>query len=182
MFLKNIKYFSSLIVFTQCFWWFWKTLYPREIPIDKCLSWKKIILNGNAKVYNSLKTMTLKLTKNGSSFEFAYLFSTNGRSWKFCEGFRVRQTPEEGRKTYWRKRWGNNNKDKDNSPKTLVVYLIPNPRYISVYTEYMIRKNYLLVIFLKPEVICYQTFKRFQVLLFNFNNSTSAICLHTVEC
>ena len=38
------------------------------------------------------------------------------RSSKFCEGSRVQQTPEEGRKTYRPKRCGNNNKD---SPKTL---------------------------------------------------------------
>ena len=31
----------------------------------------------------------------------------------------VRQTPEEGRRTYRPKRCGNNNKDEDNSPKTL---------------------------------------------------------------
>ena len=42
-----------------------------------------------------------------------------GRSSKFREGSRVRQTPEEGRRTYRPKRYGNNNKDKDNSPKTL---------------------------------------------------------------
>ena len=42
-----------------------------------------------------------------------------GRSSKFCEGSRVRQTPEEGRRTYRPKRYGNNNKDEDNSPKTL---------------------------------------------------------------
>ena len=32
---------------------------------------------------------------------------------------RVRQTAEEGRKTYRPKRCGNNNKNEDNSPKTL---------------------------------------------------------------
>ena len=32
---------------------------------------------------------------------------------------RVRQTPEESQSTYRPKRWGNNNKDEDNSPKTL---------------------------------------------------------------
>ena len=42
-----------------------------------------------------------------------------GRSSKFCEGSRVRQTPEEGRKTYRPKRCRNNNKDEDNSPKTI---------------------------------------------------------------
>ena len=38
---------------------------------------------------------------------------------KFRVGSRVRQTPEEGWRTYQPKRCGNNNKDKDNSPKTL---------------------------------------------------------------
>ena len=42
-----------------------------------------------------------------------------GRSSKFHEGSRVQQTPEEGWRTYWPKRCGNNNKDEDNSPKTL---------------------------------------------------------------
>ena len=39
------------------------------------------------------------------------------RSSKFCEGSRVRQTAEEGRRIYRPKRCGNNNED--NSPKTL---------------------------------------------------------------
>ena len=42
-----------------------------------------------------------------------------GRSLKFRVGSRVRQTPEEGRRTYRPKRCGNNNKDEENSPKTL---------------------------------------------------------------
>ena len=42
-----------------------------------------------------------------------------GRSSKFREGSRVRQTPEEGRNTYQPKRFGNYNKDEGNSPKTL---------------------------------------------------------------
>ena len=42
-----------------------------------------------------------------------------GRSSKFREGSRVRQTPEEGRRTSRLKRCGNNNKNEDNSPKTL---------------------------------------------------------------
>ena len=42
-----------------------------------------------------------------------------GRSSKFRDGSRVRQTPEEDRRTYRPKRYGNNNKDEDNSPKTL---------------------------------------------------------------
>ena len=42
-----------------------------------------------------------------------------GCSLKFCEVSRVQQTPEEGRRTYQLKHWGNNNKDEDNSLKTL---------------------------------------------------------------
>ena len=42
-----------------------------------------------------------------------------GRSSKFREGSIVRQTPEEGRRTYRSKRCGNNSKDEDNSPKNL---------------------------------------------------------------
>ena len=42
-----------------------------------------------------------------------------GRSFKFHEGSRVQQTPVEARRTYQLKRCGNNNKDEDNSPKTL---------------------------------------------------------------
>ena len=42
-----------------------------------------------------------------------------GRSSKFREDSRVRQTPEEGRRTNRPKRCGNNNKDEDNSPKIL---------------------------------------------------------------
>ena len=41
-----------------------------------------------------------------------------GRSSKFREGSRVRQTPEEVWRIYRPKR-ENNNKDEDNSPKTL---------------------------------------------------------------
>ena len=43
--------------------------------------------------------------------------SNKGRSSKFREGSRVRQTPEEGRRTYRQKRCGNNNKDEVSSPK-----------------------------------------------------------------
>ena len=42
-----------------------------------------------------------------------------GHGLKFREGSRVRQTPEEGWRTYRPKRCGNNNKDEDNSPKNL---------------------------------------------------------------
>ena len=44
----------------------------------------------------------------------------NKKRWsKIRVGSRVQQTPEEGRRTYRPKRFGNNNKDEDNSPKTL---------------------------------------------------------------
>ena len=42
-----------------------------------------------------------------------------GRSSKFHEGSRVRQTPEEGQRTNRPKCCGNNNKEEDNSLKTL---------------------------------------------------------------
>ena len=42
-----------------------------------------------------------------------------GRSSRLREGSRVRQKHEEGRRTYRPKRGGNNNKDEDNSLKTL---------------------------------------------------------------
>ena len=42
-----------------------------------------------------------------------------GSSPKFRVGSRVRQTPEEGRKTYRPKHCENNHKDEDNSPNTI---------------------------------------------------------------
>ena len=42
-----------------------------------------------------------------------------GCSSKFRVGSRVRQTPEEGQKTYQLECCGNNNKDEDNSPRIL---------------------------------------------------------------
>ena len=42
-----------------------------------------------------------------------------GRSSKFHEGSRVRQTPEEGQRTYRPKCCSNIDKDEDNSPKPL---------------------------------------------------------------
>ena len=54
-----------------------------------------------------------------------------GRSSKFRVSSRVRQTPEEGRRTYQPKRCGNINKDEDNNPKTL------NYRCIYIYILYI---------------------------------------------
>ena len=53
-------------------------------------------------------------------FLYCYSAAVNkGRSSKFHEGSQIRQTPEEGRRTYRPKRSRNNNKDEDNNPKTL---------------------------------------------------------------
>ena len=49
---------------------------------------------------------------------------SKGRSSKFRVGSRVRHTPEEDRRTYRLKRCGNNNKDEDNSTKTLMIKII----------------------------------------------------------
>ena len=46
-----------------------------------------------------------------------------GRSSKFREDSRVRQTPEEGWREYRPKRCGNNNKDEDSSPKIIKLRL-----------------------------------------------------------
>ncbi len=45
--------------------------------------------------------------------------ANKGRSSKLREGSRCRQTPEEGWRTYRPKLCGNNDKEEDNSPKTL---------------------------------------------------------------
>ena len=52
--------------------------------------------------------------RTGDSREF-----NKGLSSKFYVGSRVRQTPEEGWRIYRPKPCRNNNKDQDNSPKTL---------------------------------------------------------------
>ena len=54
-----------------------------------------------------------------------------GRRSKFREGSRVRQTLEEGRRTYRLKHCENNNNDEDNSPKTLNDKIIII--YLSIY-------------------------------------------------
>ena len=45
--------------------------------------------------------------------------SIKGHRLKFRVDSRVRQTPKEGQRTYQPKHCGYNNKDEDNSPKTL---------------------------------------------------------------
>ena len=46
-----------------------------------------------------------------------------GRSSKFRKGSRIRQTPEESRRTYRPKRCGNNNKDEDNNKNRHILIL-----------------------------------------------------------
>ena len=61
-----------------------------------------------------------------------------GRRLKFCEGSRVRQTPEEGRRTYRPKHCGNNNKDEDNSLKT---FNDKNPQALSQKFKQLVFKR-----------------------------------------
>ena len=79
-----------------------------------------------------------------------------GRSSKFGEGSRVRQTPEGGRRTYRPKRCGNNNKVKDNSPK------IFNDKKRSLFEEVRWNKtNEISRIWIGVESLIYQTFHIF---------------------
>ena len=55
---------------------------------------------------------------NGNRTRYTRGFN-KGRTSKFRVGSRVRRTPEEGQRTYWPKRCGNNNQDESNSPKAL---------------------------------------------------------------
>ena len=67
-----------------------------------------------------------------------------GCSSKFREGSCVRQTPEEGRRTYRPKRCGNNNKDEDNSPKTLNDKNMYNDHYFLYVTRVDYLANYMV--------------------------------------
>ena len=58
-----------------------------------------------------------------------------GRSSKFREGSRVRQTPEEGRRTYWPKRCGNNYKDEEIVRKTLMIKKTHRFMYMGGYAS-----------------------------------------------
>ena len=67
-----------------------------------------------------------------------------GRSSKFREGSRVRQTPEEGRGTYRPKRCGNNNKDGDNSPK-----ILNDKNYQALFQKFRQLTNYLFTNYIR---------------------------------
>ena len=91
-----------------------------------------------------------------------------GCSSKFLEGSRVRQTPEEGRRTYRPKRCGNNNKDEDNSPKSLndknqqassqkfkqliIIIMIINPESVlenemhKLHYDFVIQTDHLILV------------------------------------
>ena len=72
-------------------------------------------------------------------FKISQSFDPRGfnkeRSSKFREVSRVRQTPEEGRRTYRPKRCGNNNKDEDNTPKTLNGNNHPAPSFYTLLND-----------------------------------------------
>ena len=72
--------------------------------------------------------------RTGDPHEF-----NKGRSSKFHVSSRVRQTPEEGWRTYRPKHCGNNNNnnnnDKDNSPKTLKLTIL-NSSNTALYHEH----------------------------------------------
>ena len=70
-----------------------------------------------------------------------------GCSLKFCVGSQVRQTLEEGRRTYRLKRCGNNNKEEDNSPKTL------NDKGIFIFEKNFESQNFKCKYIMKP--ICH---------------------------
>ena len=85
-----------------------------------------------------------------------------GRSSNFRVGCRVRQTPEEGRRTYRPKCCGNDNKDEDNSPKSL------NDKNHQASSKTFRQSSYLV---LSNSI--------------NSNNSVKykySFCLHTVNC
>ena len=73
-----------------------------------------------------------------------------GRSSKFREGSRVRQTLEEGWRTYRPKHYRNNNKDEDNSPKTLndknQQASYQKFRQLSIYMSYTVMRSITTVI------------------------------------
>ena len=58
-----------------------------------------------------------------------------GRSSMIREDSQVQQTPEEGRRTFQPKHSGNNNKDEDNSPKTLNDKRKNFLQYVYIYND-----------------------------------------------
>ena len=65
-----------------------------------------------------------------------------GRSSKFREGSRVQQTPEEGRRTYRPKRYGNSNKDEENR-KSLMIKI--NKLHLRNLDNYLFSLVYLFL-------------------------------------
>ena len=76
-----------------------------------------VLLLACSQDWTSNLQMTVSLEASGTN---AYNRNAIGPAGlKFLEGSRVRQTPQEGRRTYRPKCCGNSNKDEDKSPKTL---------------------------------------------------------------
>ena len=83
----------------------------QETTINSCLSfWDEAWWFLSLRVFGQLSSSLLLFLQRFSRY---VLRPSSG------EGFRVRQTPEEGRRTYRQKRCGNNIKNENNSPKTL---------------------------------------------------------------
>ena len=68
--------------------------------------------------YTHTHTDTRTYTQKTHTHTYPYT-ETHIQTCVHINSSRVRQTPEEGQRTYRPKRCGNNNKDEDNSPKTL---------------------------------------------------------------
>ena len=85
------------------------------------------------------------LSNSGTSMELrttSFIESTGVT----CSDSWVRQTPEEGQRTYRRKRCGNNNKDEDNSPKAINDKNMYTNMYIHVYIKLYLHLNCVLML------------------------------------
>ena len=83
------------------------------------------------------------------------------RSSKVRVGSRVRQTPEEGRRTYRPKRCGNNNKDENNSLKTLNDKNSYQGFNISIFNNNKDEENCPKTLNYKNHQASFQKFRRF---------------------
>ena len=107
-----VEVFNAEVIFyflLQTFIWFQVTILINQFTQPKT----KLLYQMEFKIIlNFISNRSIWLT-NGTQT------STTTRSSNFREGSPIRQTPEEGRRTYQPKHCGNNNKDEDNSLKTL---------------------------------------------------------------
>ena len=100
-----------------------------------------------ADIFSSLLQVFVELGNLHGTSNYVLYWIPGGRLFWFYEGSQVRQTPEEGQRTYWPKSCRNNYKDEDNSPKTLNdknhqasslkfrLYCCMKGRYILIYVR-----------------------------------------------